>query len=280
MDVPECPPDLRDLETKLGRKTPEGLLRWMKEEPGECENPIQDGASRGLGDKIRALRLEMACLRSIDVQILQQLLAVNEGIESVKWIMEERGNLTSRCSSLTSSQYSLAESQETSRRGSWNSQQDPTDKLDSISIGSYLDTLADDMDEYSLSISEPVVSSTPYRHGAPLTATEQDGDKQKDPLPKLERADSSSYQNSVDKSKVSRPHVFSSSSLSGQMPNGPLKLAAEPDVEVRPSEEKPKAKSGQNGRVEVDKHKLANKIQLEYDAHWRWVQSQDDVTFL
>ncbi|KAG9460696.1 hypothetical protein GDO78_020105, partial [Eleutherodactylus coqui] len=136
-----------------------------------------------------------ACLRAVDVQILQQLLLVNEGIEAVKWILEDKGALTSRCSSLTSSR-------ETSRRGSWNSQQDPTDRLDSISIGSYLDTLADDLDEYSLSSSEP----------------------QRPPL-------ADDY--------LSR--------------HGP--------------EDKPKLRA-------------SSKARPEYDAHWRWVQSQDDVTFL
>ncbi|KAM4011892.1 leucine rich adaptor protein 1, partial [Anomaloglossus baeobatrachus] len=161
-----------------------------------------------------------AGLRAIDVQILQQLLLVNEGIEAVKWILEEKGALTSRCSSLTSSQYSLAGSQETSRRSSWNSLQDPAERLDSISIGSYLDTLADDMDEYSLSISEPVVSSTPQR---PPLATSDDSTT---PAPLLT--------------------------------NGPC---TQPEPE-----EKPKLRPGQNRGA--------------YDAHWRWVQSQDDVTFL
>lgn len=161
---------------------------------------------------------------------------VNEGIEAVKWILEDKGALTSRCSSLTSSQYSLTGSQETSRRGSWNSLQDPTDRLDSISIGSYLDTLADDMDEYSLSISEPVVSSTPHR--PPQTSTEH-GDY-------------------MSMTPVTRLTI------------GPLK---QPEPDMKPPEEKPKLRSSQSG-------KASSKAHLEYDAHWRWVQSQDDVTFL
>ncbi|XP_019386168.1 PREDICTED: leucine rich adaptor protein 1 [Crocodylus porosus] len=108
-----------------------------------------------------------AYLRAIDVKILQQLAAVNEGIEAVKWLLEEKGALASRCSSLTSSQYSLGGSQETSRRGSWASLQDPHDRLDSVSIGSYLDTLADELDEYSQHAADP-------RPGAPLARFEQD----------------------------------------------------------------------------------------------------------
>uniref|UniRef100_A0A8D0GN29 Leucine rich adaptor protein 1 n=1 Tax=Sphenodon punctatus TaxID=8508 RepID=A0A8D0GN29_SPHPU len=170
------PPDLKDLESKVGRKAPEGLLRWLREDPAAHllrDSPGQGQQPRpGLGDKIKALKLELAYLRAIDVKILQQLLAVNEGIETVRWLLEEKGTLTSRCSSLTSSQYSLVGSQETSRRGSWNSLQDPNEKLDSISIGSYLDTLADEMDEDAQgSASELVMSSTP---GRLLARVEQD----------------------------------------------------------------------------------------------------------
>lgn len=79
------------------------------------------------------------------MKILQQLVTLNEGIEAVRWLLEERGTLTSHCSSLTSSQYSLTGgSPERSRRGSWDSLPDTssTDRLDSVSIGSFLDTVA------------------------------------------------------------------------------------------------------------------------------------------
>uniref|UniRef100_A0A3B4GB83 Leucine rich adaptor protein 1 n=1 Tax=Pundamilia nyererei TaxID=303518 RepID=A0A3B4GB83_9CICH len=155
--VSESIPDLKDIEAKIGRKTPEGLLRWMREESSSlradaklalAHDTGKETGMKSLDEKIRKLKMEMAHLRSVDVKILQQLLAVHEGIEAVKWLFEERSTLTSRCSSLTSSQYSLGEGPDTSWRGSWSSLQDPNDKLDNISIGSYLDTLADDMDEY------------------------------------------------------------------------------------------------------------------------------------
>lgn len=41
-------------------------------------------------------------LRSADVRILQQLVAVHEGIEAMRWLMEERDALVSRSSSLSS----------------------------------------------------------------------------------------------------------------------------------------------------------------------------------
>lgn len=57
-------PDLRDVEGKVGRKTPEGLLRGLR---GECELgtsedvllPGAPSTGHGLGDKIMALRMEL-----------------------------------------------------------------------------------------------------------------------------------------------------------------------------------------------------------------------------
>lgn len=46
-------------------------------------------------------------LRSADVRILRQLVAVHEGIEAMRWLMEERDALVSRSSSLTGSLSSL-----------------------------------------------------------------------------------------------------------------------------------------------------------------------------
>ncbi|XP_040833717.1 leucine rich adaptor protein 1 [Ochotona curzoniae] len=143
-------PDLQDVEGKVGRKTPEGLLRGLRGEwelgtSGALLLPAAPGASHGLGGKITALKMELACLRAIDVKILQQLVTLNEGIEAVRWLLEERGTLTSHCSSLTSSQYSLTGgSPGRSRRGSWDSLPDASsaDRLDSVSIGSFLDTVA------------------------------------------------------------------------------------------------------------------------------------------
>uniref|UniRef100_A0A4W3HZ16 Leucine rich adaptor protein 1 n=1 Tax=Callorhinchus milii TaxID=7868 RepID=A0A4W3HZ16_CALMI len=249
-------PELRDLETKVGRRTADGLLRWLREDSGADTRVPQ---TQGLAEKIRILRLEMAYLRAIDIKIMHQLMAVNEGIEAVKWILEEKGTLASRCSSLTSSMYSLVESQETSRRGSWNSLQDPNDKLDGISIGSFLDTLADDMDEYCQPTVDPV-SSLPSAHGG------------------------SSYDKVDTEKHTGETHCQPSATANGilgKQGNG----VAERGVEAQfPHEDKPckdvgKLKVQRNGKVDYDSCKL-NKVHIEYDAHWHWVQSQDDVTFL
>lgn len=84
-------------------------------------------------------------LRATDVRLMRQLLLINESIESIKWMIEEKATITSRGSSLSGSLCSLLESQSTSLRGSYNSLHDGSDGLDGISVGSYLDTLADDV---------------------------------------------------------------------------------------------------------------------------------------
>ncbi|GAB1288599.1 Leucine rich adaptor protein 1-like [Apodemus speciosus] len=181
----DCPlPDLRDIELKLGRKVPESLARSLRgEEPatqegaadpsgvgGSCSSssscssfapsvsssssssPASGSPRRShpsalerLETKLHILRQEMVNLRATDVRLMRQLLLINESIESIKWMIEEKATITSRGSSLSGSLCSLLESQSTSLRGSYNSLHDGSDGLDGISVGSYLDTLADDV---------------------------------------------------------------------------------------------------------------------------------------
>lgn len=74
---------------------------------------------------------------------MQQLMSINEGIESIRWMMEDKGGVASLAGSLDS----LTDSQEgSSTRGSLNSLNDAnSDELDGLSVGSYLDTLAEDL---------------------------------------------------------------------------------------------------------------------------------------
>lgn len=292
-----------------------------------------------------------AHLRSVDVKILQQLLAVHEGIEAVKWLMEERSTLTSRCSSLTSSQYSLGEGPDTSWRGSWSSLQDPNDKLDNISIGSYLDTLADDMDEYCPSSSDSVIcSTTPLVSeatagartgggpGATVTAagtgsrpvsgvragTNENGtgirngtEVKGGPGPLVTSAITGNGITGSGTGKpaipVSSPQTWSESSkqdapvwskapevgkgspvskgntqAQSVKANGALqKPTMQTGSPTRKglneklgTNQSPKLKPYKNGKIDLDTCKMNGKMHLEYDAHWRWVQSQEDVTFL
>ncbi|KAM6199307.1 leucine rich adaptor protein 1 [Sarcoramphus papa] len=286
------PADLRELASKVGRRPPAGLLRGLRAETAPAP-PAPPAPARGarppLADRLRALRLELAYLRAVDVKILQQLVVVNEGIEAVKWLLEERSTLTSRCSSLASSQYSLVESQAASRRGSWDSlQEDPNDRLDSISVGSYLDTLADDMDEYSQNAAENATASTP---GRALVRAEQDWVRI-DPergLAKQEKGKAEHEWPHVDLSPPGLPqdHRFAKEP---QVANGYLgqqSSSLEPGRDTKlPSgagERLGKGNSGGKARkaeADFENCKLNSKLHLEYDAHWRWLQSQDDVTFL
>lgn len=177
-------PDLRDIELKLGRKVPESLARSLRGEElapregaadpsgvgGSCSSssscssfapsvsssssssPASGSPRRShpsalerLETKLHILRQEMVNLRATYVRLMRQLLLINESIESIKWMIEEKATITSRGSSLSGSLCSLLESQSTSLRGSYNSLHDGSDGLDGISVGSYLDTLADDV---------------------------------------------------------------------------------------------------------------------------------------
>ncbi|KAK2835250.1 hypothetical protein Q5P01_015734 [Channa striata] len=359
-------PDLRDIEVKIGRKTPEGLLKWMREEASSlrgdaklstAQDASKETGKKSLDEKIRKLRMEMAHLRSVDVKILQQFLAVHEGIEAVKWLLEERSTLTSRCSSLTSSQYSLGEGPDTSWRGSWSSLQDPNDKLDNISIGSYLDTLADDMDEYCPSSSESAFCSTTplvseatavgrtvggpgataagggvrsgsgtgtgngiragvnengvstgkganVKHGAGTgvtsavagTGTGKGGTGNVKPAapvnssqPKSEilKQDTAVWTKPAEPSKESPISKDKTQNQSIKVNTVVEKPATQTGSPVRASlteklgtSQSPKLKPYKNGKVDMETCKMNGKMHLEYDAHWRWVQSQEDVTFL
>ncbi|KAF6734381.1 Leucine rich adaptor protein 1 [Oryzias melastigma] len=335
----ESIPDLKDIEVKIGRKTPEGLLRWMREEGSSlrgdklAQDPVKETGRKSLDEKIRRLKVEMAHLRSVDVKILQQLLAVHEGIEAVKWLMEERSTLTSHCSSLTSSQYSLGDGPDTSWRGSWSSLQDPTiDKLDNISIGSYLDTLADEMDEYCPSSSESVICSTPLASenaagsfvtggsGAKVNGVEAGngtasafqkngrgrGDRNEEggrvgpengncgvtssssPQAKSEKPKQDSpASKSAEKDKTTRlvkdNKLTQSIKTNGILEKTPTKTCSPTHASFSDklgTNQSPKLKPYKNGNIDLDSCKMNGKVHLEYDAHWRWVQSQEDVTFL
>ncbi|KAL4641511.1 leucine rich adaptor protein 1-like [Arapaima gigas] len=152
-------PDFRDIETKLGRKVPEilvqclaeGVLQRAREEkkPAVTLSPAASTDLRRLESKMLFLKQEMDHLRAIDGRLMQQLLAINEGIESIRWAMEDKGVEASHDSSLAGSLYSLSESPDTSARGSSDSLQCASDGLDGISVGSYLDTLAEDLPDHS-----------------------------------------------------------------------------------------------------------------------------------
>ncbi|KAM9789745.1 leucine rich adaptor protein 1-like [Neosynchiropus ocellatus] len=95
--------DLKELELKVGRKTPDCLLTWTSDAT-ECPDEREDS---DLSGKIHNLKQDMRGLRSTDVSILRQLVAIHEGMEAVRWLVEERGASASHGSSLTGSLSSL-----------------------------------------------------------------------------------------------------------------------------------------------------------------------------
>ncbi|KAJ8008292.1 hypothetical protein DPEC_G00103330 [Dallia pectoralis] len=156
MDGDKLLPDLKDIEAKLGRKVPESLIRspaggkinhdeYEENTPATPKNWSNSADLKRLESKILFLKQEMAHLRAIDVKLMQQLMSINEGIESIRWVMEDKGGLASHEGSLTGSQYTLSDSlDDTSPRGSITSlHSGNSDGLDGISVGSYLDTLED-----------------------------------------------------------------------------------------------------------------------------------------
>ncbi|KAM7366207.1 hypothetical protein PAMP_015667 [Pampus punctatissimus] len=152
-------PELKDIETKLGRKVPDSLIRSLvggkhhdkheKSPPHLVNGKLHANTAdlKRLESKMLFLKQEMAHLRAIDVKLMQQLMSINEGIESIRWMIEDKGGVASQEGSLTGSLYSLSDSQDgTSLRGSFNSLNDGnSDGLDGLSVGSYLDTLAEDL---------------------------------------------------------------------------------------------------------------------------------------
>ncbi|KAM9335770.1 leucine rich adaptor protein 1-like [Symphorus nematophorus] len=157
-------PDLKDIETKVGRKVPDSLIRSLvggkhhdeREKSATAPHLINrkccnSADLKRLESKMLFLKQEMAHLRAIDVKLMQQLMSINEGIESIRWMIEDKGGVASQDGSLTGSLYSLSDSQDgTSLRGSFNSLNDGnSDGLDALSVGSYLDTLAEDLPDDS-----------------------------------------------------------------------------------------------------------------------------------
>lgn len=199
-------PDFKDLEIKLGRKVPESLIRSFAERgvktsseekkvatPVTVKNHTSSDLKR-LESKMLFLKQEMAHLRAIDVKLMHQLLTINEGIESIRWVMEERAGVASRESSLTGSLYSLSDSLDgTSHRGSCNSLHDCSDSLDGISVGSYLDTLGEDLEE---DLEEDIPnrpSPTDTIEGFPEKSTTEDEDMIKKPPLLRPRVESDEY---------------------------------------------------------------------------------------
>ncbi|XP_071774741.1 uncharacterized protein LOC139926801 [Centroberyx gerrardi] len=308
-------PDLRELENKVGIKTPESLLIWMKDAAHSEDSWSSDVVERGdhgslsdsFSDKLRNLKQEMRWLRSADVRILRQLVAVHEGIEAMRWLMEERGTLASRGSSLTGSQSSLV-----TVEGPWSSMspcrespspvsfQDPNDTtvveeladpaLDSDNDvpnhNSYFDMQSHEARPPSPSGSKCEVScSTQGGHGqarsstSPATASGSVSATSLKLQPQVsDAAPLQDFKSGAEPFR--RALVRSRRGLKGGAGSfAPPKQTGE----TQAHRGLPKESLGacKNSAMEEERSMPSREeALLGYDAQWCWVESQDDVTFL
>ncbi|XP_008292628.1 leucine rich adaptor protein 1-like [Stegastes partitus] len=290
-------PDLKELESKIGRKTPESLLIWMKD-AADCEDHEADRGDRrsadSFSDKIDNLKQEMRWLRSADVRILRQLVAVHEGIEAMRWLMEERGAFASRGSSLTGSLSSLVTVEEhwpsmspcrespsptcfqdfTETSSVDSADHQPPPHTDSNHM-SYFDVLHSE----SSGARPPSPESSEFKLGR--SAQRSSGRASSNPAnslvcadePKSEPLDSEVPQRIEGGANTIRRALLRSNKRKSRVDAGSF---------VRPGET---VQQTQDGFSESPSNKEAEeasreKALLGYDAQWCWVESQDDVTFL
>ncbi|XP_028329150.1 leucine rich adaptor protein 1-like [Gouania willdenowi] len=287
----DCLPDLKELENKTGRQIPASLLIWMKDSKNPEDGWKSDVLKRehsgsvcdSFSDKINNLKQEMMWLRSADVKILRQLMAVHEGIEAMRWLMmEERGALTSRGSSLTGSLSSLVtvEEQGPSMSPCRKSPTFPQDlncetSTDLLLLHSTYD--CDDSNHQSYYNKESAMriphgvydqsSGNDWAKANVGTCASQDSD---DVTPHKMRKDGANILRRAllrtSKGRESQSEQ-TGSSAQAQSPVHPGQESLLPGSQTNTKEEK---------ETTLDNEKLL----LGYDAQWCWVESQDDVTFL
>ncbi|KAM9718657.1 uncharacterized protein ACNS7B_019782 isoform 1-T1 [Menidia menidia] len=304
-------PDLNELENKIGRKTPESLLIWMKEaadlEEGWRSEAFDRGDQNaalcgGLSEKINSLKQEMRWLRSADVRILRQLVAVHEGIEAMRWLMEDRGTVTSQGSSLTGSLSSLVTGEEPDPPGSpirespspaippdsteavcekWSIQTPP--QMDS----KHSDMLRSEPSEARPSIPPPSKSIVSHsarggrRQGPVAPASSAVSANE----PQSEKQDWGSTRFPNIKSgaeTIRRVLLRSSRQRRGlKLDSGSCALSEESGNKnkAQPTQENSAASQDNKKQEEQNSPEVKSPL-LDYDAQWCWVGSQDDVTYL
>uniref|UniRef100_A0A3Q2PK89 Leucine rich adaptor protein 1-like n=1 Tax=Fundulus heteroclitus TaxID=8078 RepID=A0A3Q2PK89_FUNHE len=283
-------PDLIELENKIGRKTPESLLVWMKDGAdgtGGWDSDAldrQERGSDGLSDKINNLKQEMRRLRCADVRILRQLVAVHEGIETMRWLIDDRGLLTSRSSSLTDSLSSLPPVEEHVPSASpCRADQSPAFPED---IRITADEKAADQQPPHAEASEPrpvCPSKVEDYSQAPLSAASSlvsaDVAKSQTPEPNSARLH---IRNGAE--TIRRALLRSCKRKQTKANSGPA--AARRDAGEKNSVHLTQGNSAlitsDDTKREEEEESSAGgeKELLGYDLQWSWVDSKDDVTFL
>ncbi|KAF0047271.1 hypothetical protein F2P81_000904 [Scophthalmus maximus] len=295
-------PELKEVENKLGRKTPESLLIWMRDAAhcgGGCSSVVDRGdrsaaLSASFSDRISSLKQEMRRLRSADVSILRQLLAVHEGVEAMRWLTEERGALVSRGSSSTGSLSSLVTVEE---RGppatpcrespSPTCPQDVTGTTGEEAAGHrspHTDNDDDDaVNTESTEVGPPGPSQSKFEVASSNAADGLTGavlqkcqpqDLDAGPLQDIE-AGAGTITRALLRSRKKRREVKGdTSSFTLTQASGETQAERSRPVES--------LKASQNNVKEEEEEGALNRetVLLGYDAQWCWVESEDDVTFL
>ncbi|KAM8727218.1 leucine rich adaptor protein 1-like [Acanthopagrus schlegelii] len=306
-------PCLKELENKVGRKTPESLLVWMRD-AADCEDGWRsDAVDRGdrgsasgdsFSDKISSLKQEMRWLRCADVRILRQLVAVHEGIEAMRWLMEERDTFLSRGSSLTGSLSSLATVEEhgasmSPRRDSLSPTQDFTETTGEESEDqqphsdhgdsnhrSGFDMLspafADERPPTPSSLSELEVTRSTHSQAScsPANGLARASSPRARPQDSGVASAQDTTAGGVD---IIRRALLRSSMARREVKVGdgtpaPSKQSEEKQTERRTQES---SRASQNNTMQKEGGAPNKETSLlGYDAQWCWVESQDDVTFV
>lgn len=297
-------PDLKELENKVGRKTPESLLIWMRD-AADCEDGWRsDAVDRGdrgsassdsFSDKISNLKQEMRWLRSADVRILRQLVAVHEGIEAMRWLMEEQGALVSRGSSLTGSLSSLVTVEEhgpsmSPCRGSLSPTQDLTETTSEDSEDHPPHTHHGEMLSPRPSEARPpnpstskfeVGCSTHGSHGKASSSPANGLASTKTPKLQPQKMNAAPLQDIKAGAATIRRALLRSNRTRREVDTGSFSLnkqSGEIETEHKTQES---FRASQNNTMEEEEREPNRETSLlGYDAQWCWVESQDDVTFL
>ncbi|XP_076018445.1 uncharacterized protein LOC143010133 [Genypterus blacodes] len=283
-------PDLRELESKLGVKTPESLLIWMKN-AADCEDDwSSDDHSGALSDKIRILKDEMRWLRSADVRILRQLVSVHEGIEAMRWLMEERGALASRGSSLTGSLTSLVTVEgpgspvcpcRENLCPTW--PEDPDDGPGEESADPPLhndNNVSNQKNNFNRLIHESAEERPPIPPSSTFTVASSTPDENvvAESSPANPKSFSASFQDiKTNTDPITRALIRSTKVARKDSKRGTGRIVhTKKTGEVKTTDNLPK----ESVKKEEASVPRPDKSLLDYDAHWCWVESQDDVTFL
>uniref|UniRef100_A0A3P8WT73 Leucine rich adaptor protein 1-like n=2 Tax=Cynoglossus semilaevis TaxID=244447 RepID=A0A3P8WT73_CYNSE len=248
-------PELKEMENKVGMKTPEILLSWMGGEDANFED-VNDWRchtsdfSGDFSDRISSLKHELRLLRSADVKILRQLVAVHEGIEALRWLIEEQGATVSLGSSLSGSLSSLVTVVEQASTGS---------TLGSGSSPTFPKYLTETPGEDSAGQLSAKFDYHDYATDMPSPSFQMSQPQNADPLlPRDVNTTAGTITRALLRSRKSRKEKKDTSVTHTNSTDSP------------------------NNYKTKEEERIPNREDalLVYDTQWCWMESKDDVTYL